>query len=137
MLTFRRLMTWLLEISLEMLLLGLLLITLSGYQQYGFVKTLFVFVSGVALILFTTGYVLSTAISRLAWRGEKVWSYPMFSTALFFLHFEFFNLAVGGAFEPSDRGLIRLAGACIAFACTLVGSHVLARMTESRTKANR
>jgi hypothetical protein len=63
--------------------------------------------------------------SRAVWKGQKIWSHPVIAAAPFSIHFEILNLDAGGAFRPPDRMRIRVAGACIAFACTLSGNYVL------------
>jgi hypothetical protein len=103
MLVLRRLAAWAVEIALESVLLGLLLFAYLGYDSHAFVKDLFVYVSGIGLLFFTTGYLITTAIFRAFWRGRKPWPYSIIATALFLIHFEVMNVATGGAFEPQAR----------------------------------
>ena len=121
----KRLAVWMLETSLQALLLSLFLIVSQGYDEHAFGKDLLFFFNAVALLFFTTGYVLSTAIIRVIWKGPRLWLYPAIATILFFIHFEILNVGVGGAFEPPARLRIRVAGACFAFACTLIGGWLL------------
>jgi hypothetical protein len=92
-----RLAVWLIETSFEALMLGLFPIVLFGYDKHAFGKGLLFSVAGVALMFFTTGYLLTAAIFRAAWRGQRLWSYPAIATALFFIHFGILNVAAGGA----------------------------------------
>jgi peptidoglycan/LPS O-acetylase OafA/YrhL len=125
MLILKRLAIWLLEMSLELLLLSLLPFVLYGYDEHAFGNDLLIFLSGVSFIFFRTGYLLSTAVSRAVWGGKRWWSYPAIGTALFLVHFQILNFSAGGAFEFPDRVRIQAAGACIVFACTFVGGHFL------------
>jgi hypothetical protein len=127
MLILKRLSVWFVETCFEVLLLGLVLTVLLGHDQHDFFKDLSFYSSGIILLFFTTGYLLSTIVVRAIWKGRTLWSYPAIATVLFFIHFEIMNVGLGGAFEPSDRLRIRAAGACIVFACTLAGTFVLGR----------
>jgi hypothetical protein len=125
MLILKRLAAWFIETSSEVFLLGLVLTVLAGYDQHAFLKDLSIYSSGIVLLSFTTGYLLSTVIARIFWRGRTLWSYPVIATVLFFIHFEIMNTGLGGAFEPSTRLRVRATGACIVFACTLAGTFAL------------
>jgi ABC-type Mn2+/Zn2+ transport system permease subunit len=134
MLILKRLVAWLIETFSEVVLLGVVLAVLLGHDKRAFFKDVSIYSSGIILMFVITGYLLSTIIVRAVWRGRTLWSYPAIATVLFFIHFEIMNAGLGGAFEPSDRLRIRLAGACIVFACTLTGTFVLRRWTaEKRT----
>ena len=132
MLILKRLAVWLLETSVEALLLGLLLIALFGYDQHASGKDLLILASGIVFMFIATGYLLSTALLRAFWRGQTLWSYPATATVLFSVHFEILNVGIGGAFDPVRRLRIRVAGACIAFACTLIGSYLLQKWVQRR-----
>src|SRR4051794_2478669 len=107
MLVLRRLAVWFIETSSEVLLLGLVLTVLLGHDQHAFFKDLSTYASGIVLLFFTTGYLLSTIVVRAAWRGRTLWSYPSIATVLFFIHFEIMNVGMGGAFERPERTRIR------------------------------
>ena len=121
----KRLAVWLIEIAVEALLLGVILIALLGYDHGAFGKDIVTYAAAISLMFFGTGYFLTTAISRAAWKPRKLWSYPALATVLFLIHFEIMNAGVGGAFAPLDRLLIVVAGVCIVFACTMSGSFAL------------
>jgi hypothetical protein len=131
MLVLRRLAVWFIETSSEVLLLGLVLTFLLGHDQHAFFKDLSIYSSGIVLLFFTTGYLLSTIVVRAAWRGRTLWSYPAIATVLFVVHFEIMNVGLGGAFEPQGRIRVRVAGACIAFACTLAGTLALRNWVQA------
>jgi hypothetical protein len=125
---------WILETSCEAFLLGLLLLIISWVQFHRttsgatrLIHDLLVFTAAVALMFFLTGYLLTTAILRAVWRGKELWSYSLVAIGLFLIHFEVLNRGVGGAFDPSERTIVRVVGACIAFACTLGGSWLLSK----------
>jgi len=134
MLVLRRLAVWFVETSSEVLLLGLVLTVLLGHDEHAFFKDFARYSSGIVLLFFTTGYLLSTIVVRSVWRGRTLWSYPAIATFLFFIHFEIMNVALGGAFEPPDRIRIVVAGACIAFACTLAGTLALRTWVQADNK---
>src|SRR5215469_4312619 len=121
MLIVKRLAVWFAETSSEVLLLSLVLTTLLGYDQRAFLRGLLAYAAGIVLLFITTGYLFTTIVARALWRGRRLWSYPAVATALFLIHFEIMNIGLHGAFEPSHRLRIRVAGACIAFVCTFAG----------------
>jgi hypothetical protein len=125
MLILRRLLVWFVETCAQVLLLGFVLTSLLGHDPHAFFKALSIYMPGVILLFFTTGYVLSTAVVRAVWRGRTLWSYSAIATVLFLVHFEIMNVGLGGAFAPSARVGIRVAGACVAFGCTLAGTFAL------------
>ncbi len=133
MLTLKRLSVWFFETSSEVLLLGLFLALLLGHNR-PFLKELSLYSSGVLLVFFTTGYLLTTIIVRAFWRSWALWSYPAVATILFQIHFQIMNVRLGGAFAPSDRLRVQVAGGCIVFACTFIGSVVLRRWMPTRSQ---
>lgn len=131
MLILKRLAVWLLETSCEALLLGLFLIILSGTDQLGFAKDLLAaFVWTVVLLFWGSGYLLTTAIFGLVWRSRRLWLYPAIAAALFITHVQFF--ATG--WTPSTKLPVQVAGACIVFACTLVGGWFLRKWLQAGSK---
>jgi hypothetical protein len=134
MLILRRLSIWPLETSLEALLLGVVLVSSSDANQHNFVKDVAVSVVWIATMFFSTGYLLTTGIARAIWQPGRLWPYSMVATALFFIHFEILNHSAGGIFDPPKRAVIRIAGGCIAFACTLLGTLVLRQWTTASSK---
>ena len=132
MLTLKRLCVWFVETVTEALLLGIVLAVLLRHDQNALIKDVLIYASGVGLLFFTSGYLLSTVLVRALWRGLTLWSYPAIATVLFLIHFEIMNVGVGGAFEPKDRLPIRVVGACIAFASTLAGTFVVRKWAPRR-----
>jgi hypothetical protein len=100
MLILKRLAVWFVETSLEALLLGLALIGLFGYDQHAFGRSIGLYVSGIVLLSFTTGYLLTTAVARGTWRGQKWWSYSAIAVALFLVHSQIFFVVSGGSTRP-------------------------------------
>jgi hypothetical protein len=119
---------------LQAFLLSLFLIALLGYDRNEFGKALYIYFAGITWMFFSTGYLLTTGVSRAIWKGRKIWSYPVIAAILYSIHFEILNLEAGGAFEPPDRIRIRVAGACIAFACAHSGSYGLQWWTRAGSK---
>ncbi len=118
----KRLLLSLAETCSQALLLGLLLIRLFGHDKYSFVGGLAIYAGEILLMFCVTGYVLTTVIARAIWKGDSSRFYPLLCTVLFVIHFEVLNVGLGGAFPPSDRPIVVIAGAAAAFATTLAGT---------------
>jgi hypothetical protein len=121
----KRLAVWLLEVGLQAILLGILLIGLYGYGKASFARSLMILVDSIFVMFLLTGYLLTTAISRAAWKGRTIWQYSIVAAVLFISHFELLNVGLGGAFAPPDRKIVLITGTVIAFLTTLVGTIVL------------
>ena len=134
MLILKRLTIWLFETSCEVILLGLFLTIFLGFDKHDFGKDLLTYIAGIILLSITTWYLLTTAVARALWAGQRPWPYPVIATTLFLIHFEIFNVGIRGAFDPQERLPVRAAGACIVFACTFAGSSLLRkwRVVEAR-----
>jgi hypothetical protein len=124
MLILKRLAVWFVETGLEALLFGLVLTGFFGYDQHAFGKGLEIYVSGILLVSFTTGYLFTTAVARGAWRGQRSWGYSVIATSLFFVHSEIFFVLSGGS-TRTEQFKMQLAGCCIVFASTFAGSLAL------------
>jgi hypothetical protein len=135
MLILKRLFTWLLETSLEAVLLGVVLLSLFGCDQHVYIKCLAVNFIWIGTMFFSTGYLLSTCVARALWQRRSLWIYPLIATVLFFIHFEILNRAAGGAFDPAKRFVIRVAGGCIVFTCTFLGSLLLRNWMPVRSNS--
>jgi hypothetical protein len=133
MLILKRLIVWFVETFCEAMLLGLALIGLFGYDQHAFGRSFGLYVSGILLLSFTTGYVLTTAIARGAWKGQRWWSYSVIAVALFLVHSQIFFVVSGGSTRPEKLSM-QIAGACIVFACTLAGTFALRKWAPARSK---
>ena len=129
MLIQKRITVWLVETASEAFLVSVLLIVLStsyGPSQQGLIRDLGTGFFGTLLFFFTTGYLLTTAIADALWRNKKIWVYPFIVSILFSVHLQIFFLVTGG-WDSAERLPVRIAGPCIAFACTYVGSSILVR----------
>jgi len=129
-LTLKRLLVWLLEASCATFLLGLFLIVVwVGPDKDGFARGLRLFVSGIILLSFTSGYDLTTMVFRIVWKRRRLQLYPIVATSLFLAHSQVIFIYGSGA-TPSERWLLRASGVCIVFACTFAGSYVLRRWEQ-------
>jgi len=128
----KRLAVWLLETSLEVLLLGTVLMALFGHNPHAVGKSLVGYAAGIVLLSFTTGYLLTTLVSRGAWRERTWWSYSVLAVVLYLVHSQIFFVISGGS-SRSDRLLIQMAGSGVVFVCTVLGTLVLIRWTPSRS----
>ena len=125
----KHLAVWLLETSLEVLLMGLALIALLGHDQHAFVRSLLAYATGIVLFSFTTGYLLTTVVARTAWRGQKWWSYSAIAVALFLIHSEIFFVKSGGSTRPEQFSM-QTAGVLVVFVSTVAGSRILRGWTS-------
>lgn len=133
MLILKRLAIWLIETSLEALLLAVVLVCLLGDDQHKYAKDLSVSFVWIGTMFFSTGYLFTTAIARAVWRGATVRLYPVVAVVLFLVHFEILNYSAGGIFDLRKRVVIRIVGVCIVLACTFVGNLVLRKWTVERS----
>src|ERR1700679_2601440 len=107
MLILRRLAVWVLETSVEALLLGILLAFRLGFDRHALMRDSLIYSVDVAVFFFTTGYLVTTLVARALWRGQRIarW-YPVVASVLFFIHFEIMNRSWGWVFAPADMRVI-------------------------------
>ena len=129
MLILKGLSIWLLEISIEALLLAAVLVSMFRCDQHDYGRCLGVNFVWVGTMFFATGYLFTTAASRSVWRIAVRWYYVVVALGLFYVHFEILNYSAGGAFDAPKRTVIRIAGGCIVSACTLAGTLLLRKWT--------
>ena len=131
----KRIAVWFIETLSEALLLGVALALLLGYDPHEFLKAVSIYSAGIIMVSVSSGYLITTIIARAVWKGRTLWSYSVIAIVLFFTHFEIINLALGpgGAFEPSLRLRVRVAGACIVCVCTVAGTFALRKWTPTRS----
>jgi|RhiMethySRZTD1v2_1073278.scaffolds.fasta_scaffold147536_2 hypothetical protein len=128
MLILKRLAVWLIEIAAEAVLLSLFMNTWWGYSDpvnRGFLFQL----SGWALAILTvfmlgSGYLITTAILRIAWKSQRLWTYSVASAVLVLVHLQIFFF-MGTGLPIYKRLQIQVASACIVFACTFIGGWIL------------
>ncbi len=108
--------------------MGLALIALFGHDQHAVGRSLAGYAAGIVLLSFTTGYLLTTAVARGAWRGQKWWSYSAIAVALFLIHSEIFFVISGGSTRPEQFSM-QTAGVLVVFVSTVAGSWVLRKWT--------
>jgi len=124
--TLIRLLVWLLERSVELILLSVLLNVISpapgldpGIWGLAFI---------IGLILCWHGYYLTTAFFGVVWRSATWWVYPGIIAALFVIHTHIIFVSLKHDFTPQGKAMelpIALLGACIVFACAFGGSRIL------------
>lgn len=128
MLILKRLAVWLIETAAEAVLLSLFMNTWWGYSdpvKRGFLFQLF----GWAWIILTvfmlgSGYLITTAILRAAWKSKKLWTYSAASAVLVLVHLQIFFFVASG-WTTYERLPVQVASACIVFACTFIGGRIL------------
>jgi hypothetical protein len=126
-LTKKRIAVWFVETQCEALLLSVLCVILSlpnGPKRDGIPRSIVFGFMAVSTLLFSTGYVLTTAIVATFWRARRLWLYPTIAAAVFSIHLEMFFFVVPDTIEV-EKLTVRIAGVCIVFACTLVGGYFL------------
>jgi hypothetical protein len=118
----KRIIAWSCETAAEAVLLGGLLVILSGTGRHGLVKDLeFAIIATLFVFMLGSGYLVTTALVGVVWRSKRVWLYPAIAAVLFIVHLQF--SATG--WTSSEKLPIQGAGACIVFACTLAGNYLL------------
>ena len=120
----KRLTVWFAETLCEIWLLAVFLVLLAGPRRLTFRDGVEFYVYGIGLLSITTGYLLTTLLSRALWWGRTPWSYPCVAALLYSIHFEIYDVAVKGWRSGQDMLPYR-AGAFIVFGCTLAGSFAL------------
>lgn len=130
-LVLKRMLIWLCESCLELVLLGLALIGLFGYEKHSFGGDLELSVSVWLLGLLVSGYFVTTFFVRTLWKGQRWWSYSVVTVALFFVHtqiaFVLFHVSTW-----SDRLSMQMPGALVIFGCTATGTLVLRKLAPQR-----
>ena len=119
---FKRLLLWLLEVVLQALLMGSLMVLMFGHDPQALIKDLAIYSLAVSYMFFMTGFVLTSFIARVALFRRTAGFYSLLCTLLFILHFELLNISIGGAFAPSDRHKLFVKGAIGVFLITLATS---------------
>jgi hypothetical protein len=134
--TKKRITIWFLELQCQALLLSVLCIILSlpkGPREEGIFRDLVLGFNFVSTLFYSTGYLLTTAILAVFWRGQRLWFYPVIAATLFSIHLQILFFALGDV--PSSEKLpVRLAGPCIVIASTLVGGYFLRRWDRTGSK---
>ena len=136
----KRLAVWLLETVCVALLLSLLLIVLAWAEETGpyissrgFAHDMLVALAMTAIFVVNTGYLLTTAVCRVVWWNQRLWSYPVAAAVLFLAHLQYLFFETNGE-TSSERLRLRAAGVCIVLGCTLVGSCLLRKWAEGGSK---
>lgn len=129
MLILKRLAVWLIETAAEAVLLSLFMNTWRGHSdpvERGFLLQLFGW-AGIILVvvMWGSGYLITTAILRLAWKSQRLWAYSAASVALALVHLQIFSLLAGNGWLADGELPVQVASACIVFACTFVGGWIL------------
>jgi hypothetical protein len=134
----RRIIVWFLETAAEALLIGLFLLIASSFHFHGqrivFGDILFI-IGAVSWFFFITGYLLSTAIVGILWRGRRPWIYPTIAAVLFSIHLQIWFFGASGE-TRIERLPFELAGPCIVFACTFIGGNLLRKWSAGGALLN-
>ena len=128
MLILMRFPVWLIETVAEAVLISLFMITWWGYSDpvnRGFLFQLFGWAWAVLTVfMLGSGYLITTAILRIAWKSQRLWTYSVASAVLVLVHLQIFFFVASGL-PIYDRLQIQVASACIVFACTFIGGWIL------------
>jgi hypothetical protein len=128
----KRLTIWLVETALAVFLLGAGWFLYVGHDKTrGIGKDLLLSVIWIGLFSFSTGYLLTTAVSRALWRDLRPWSYPIIATALFLVHSQI-CFVIFDSLGEAQRLVFQVPGGLTVFACTIVGGIVLRRWVLGR-----
>jgi len=134
----KRLVVWVLEGLVEGLLLGCFLGAVWLPPGYSGLLPWGVVLAGLAIgvVLFFNGYYLTMALFGLVWRSQRWWLYPTIAATLFILHtyiafvrFSKLSFTVEG--QVTELPFVA-GGACIVFACRLLGGWCLRKWSTPR-----
>jgi hypothetical protein len=128
----KRLAVWLVEIAAGAFLMDMFYILWFGPSGHGLAADfLAAFGATVGLFMVSTGYPLTTAVLRLAWRNPtRLWLYSSASALLIIVHLQFFIAFVAGGWDLSMRLVIQAGAACAAFVCTFAGGWFLRKWLQ-------
>lgn len=129
----KRFIIWLIEITAEAVLLSLFFFAWYGYNdpvERGFLFQLVLLTWAILTVfMLGSGYLITTAVLRIAWESQRLLTYSIISVVLVSAHLQIFFLMAGGLTGQGERLPIRVASVCIVFACTLVGGWILKKTT--------
>src|SRR5262245_60531420 len=127
MLILRRLAVWLIETVAEAVLLSLFMNMWSGFSdpvERGYLFQLFMSAWAILTVfMLGSGYLITTAILRIAWKSQRLWAYSAVSAVLVLAHLQISFLDSG--WTTYQRLRVQVASACIVFACTFIGGWIL------------
>jgi hypothetical protein len=128
MLMLKRLVVWSVETLCEVPLLMALLMLLSDLSHgvRGFDLGILLFATFVFMV--GSGYLITTAVVGVFFRGQTPWLYPTIAASLFVIHEQFF--LAGWARPDTTHIQVQVGGASIVFATTLVGGWVLRKWSR-------
>ena len=123
----KRLTIWLVETIAIVVLLGLgWWLVVDQDQARGISRDILLAITWIGLFAFSTGYLLTTAISRTIWKDLRLWSYPLIAVALFFIHSQICFITFG-TLNEAQRLALQIPGSLTVFACTFAGGLGLRR----------
>ena len=128
----KQLAVWSVETLCEALLLMVFLTILwTGHDQGRLGDDMgLIFVGTAFVFMVASGYLLTTGFFGVVWRSPIPWAYPAIAATLFIGHVQFF--ATG--WDASTKVPVQVGGACIVFACTLAGNHLLRKWVQAVSK---
>src|SRR5262245_48057738 len=131
MLILMRFPVWLIEIVAEAVLISLFMHMWSGFSDPVERGYLFQVVSWAWAILTVfmlgSGYLITTAILRITWKSQRLWTYSVVSAVLVLTHLQIFFFVASG-WTTYQRLRVQVASACIVFACTFIGGWILQKV---------
>lgn len=126
----KRLVVWSVETLCEVPLLMALLMLLSDLSHgvRWFDVRILLFATFVFMV--GSGYLITTAIVGVFFRGKTLLLYPTIAACLFVIHEQFFLTGWG---QPETTHVqIQVGGASIVFSTTLIGGRVLRRWSGAK-----
>ena len=134
MLTMKRLAVWGLETLVLVVLLAAFVFVWGALwsgdaagEFFDGLRRAFLLVALVIItVLFSTGYLLATAIFGVVWRSQRLWLYPTVAAVLFLAPVQWYFIEAGPG-PTLERWSFQLGGMCIVFIVTSVGNLVLRR----------
>jgi hypothetical protein len=127
MLTLKRIAIFLVELSLEAILLGSVLGALVSHQL-GLLNGMLGSIIAVPVILGLHGYYIWRILAVTARASKIGWLYPVAATSVFIAHVLYIVLRFKSDLSPVAQAMslpFLIGGACVVLACSLAGSLAL------------
>ena len=120
-----RLSVWFGEMVSALLFLSVLSLTLAGRsEQWSRCEDFaLVLVWTAAVFMFGSGFLVTTGVVGVFFRSQSQWCYPTVAALLFIAHDQFFY--TGLKVPDTAQAQYQVAGGCIVFICTSVGTWYL------------
>ena len=134
MLTLKRIVIFLVELSVEAMLLGSVLGALVSYRL-GLLNGMLGSILAVPVILGLHGYYISRVLAVVTRVSKMSWLYPLTATSVFIAHVLYIVSRFKSDLSPVAHAMsvpFLVGGACVVLACSLAGSSAARKWAPAR-----